>query len=203
MSAYPWINLGVAAFSWTLEEKAIPFKSVFGSQALVVGSPTWSVEMTGLPLRHADAGRFRLFVEQLAGYRHQVALWDLSVPQPKGTLRGTLVLVGAHAQGSTSLLISGGSTQAGKTLLAGDRLGLGSGVTQQVLPVIADATADSAGEIVVSVGVPLRNGFSDGAAVEWDRPKALFRQRELAAPLTYVPGATQAWTLSLFEDWRP
>lgn len=204
MSIVTWPAFDTEAeFSWTLEDQAVPFKSVFGSQALVIGSPVWSVRLGGVPLRHADITALQLFIESLSGYRNQVALWHLRRPRPVGTLRGTLVLSGGHAQGATSLTIDGGAGQAGATLVAGDLLGLGSGITQQVVRVIANATANGSGVMTATLGTPLRNAFADGAAVTWDRPCALFRQREIAPPLVYVPGMVQPWALSLLEDWRP
>jgi hypothetical protein len=91
---------------------------------------------------------------------------------------------------------------AGRTLLAGDLLGIGSGPTQQVVRVTVDAVSNASGVITVSIGTPLCNAFTAGAAVIWDRPKALFRQKSANAGIEYTPGIGQPWSLSLVEDWR-
>jgi hypothetical protein len=94
--------------------------------------------------------------------------------------------------------------QASKTLLKGDLLGLGTGPTQQVVPIAADATANAAGQITVQLSTPLRNAFPAGTPVVWDKPKALFRQRQNSTGIEYVPGIIgQPWALDLIEDWRP
>lgn len=203
MSAITWPDFPVGTFSWTLEDQSVPFKSVFGSQALVVGSPVWSVRLTGVPMTHDAAGAMQLFLESLSGFKNQIALWNLRRPQPMGTLRGTLTLSGDHAQGATTLVLDGGVGQAGATLVAGDLLGIGSGITQQVVRVNANVTANGSGVISASLGTPLRNAFLSGQAVIWDRPCALFRQREITAPMVYVPGRVEPWSLALLEDWRP
>lgn len=91
---------------------------------------------------------------------------------------------------------------AGKTLLKNDWLGIGSGLTQQVVKVAADATADINGVISVTTTTPLRNAFAAGAAVTWDKPKALFRQKSLNEGIEYQAVIGQPWALSLREDWR-
>ena len=95
------------------------------------------------------------------------------------------------------------SGQGSKTLLAGDYLGIGAGTTQQVVMVTADAAANASGVITVSFEPPLRNALTAGAAVAWDRPKALFRRADSRSAWEYEPGTVKGMSLSLVEDWRP
>lgn len=89
------------------------------------------------------------------------------------------------------------------TLLFGDLLGIGSGSTQQVLSLAADATADAGGAITVNLQAPLRNDFAAGTVLVWDRPKAWFRQKEKNSGIDVTPDGGAPWSLSLIEDWRP
>lgn len=205
MAVLTWNNAyKVSSFRWNKLRRDVLFSSIFGSQALEGGSPLWEVDIQGAPQMNVEAHAMVAFLESLEGYRNQLALWNLAQPQPIGTMRGSMTLSSSAAQGAGSLVITAGAGQAGKTLLAGDLLGLGSGLTQQVVRVTANATANGSGVITVAIGTPLRNAFSGGAAVTWDRPTALFRQKSANSGIEYTPGIIgQPWSLSLVEDWRP
>ena len=196
-----WPDYCVSSFRWSSAEQAIVFKSMFGSQALGVASPLWQVEMTGVPTLWPASNEIETFIESIRGYTNQIALWNLAQPVPRGTMRGTLRLVGQELLGSTSLQITGGA--AGSTLLKGDLLGLGSTITQQVVRVMADATADGSGNISVTIGTPLRNTFPAATPIIWNKPKALFRQATLADGIQYQPKFGQPWAMSLLESWLP
>lgn len=198
----PAFNVG--SFRWTLKRSEIVGKSVFGSQSIEAATPVWLCSISGVPLVKDEAIAFEQFLESLAGYRNQVEMYHRVQPQPRGTLRGNLTLNADTSEGATALQITGGPSQAGKTLLCGDLIGIGSVITQQVMRIAADATADGSGVIDVSLGTPLRNAFESGVSVVWDRPKALFRQQQNNAGINYVPGIIgEPWSLDLIEDWRP
>ena len=82
-------------------------------------------------------------------------------------------------------------------------LQLGSGSTQQVVMNMTDATADGSGVITVTTEPPLRNGFSAGASVIWDRPSALFRRNTSETTWEYTPRIVKGFGMSFAEDWRP
>jgi hypothetical protein len=88
----------------------------------------------------------------------------------------------------------------GKTLLAGDLLGIGSGTKQQVVMVTQDATSTGQGNITVSFEHPLRNAFSAGQAVTWDKPKALFRMRQNRPGWDYERSRAKGLKLDLVES---
>jgi hypothetical protein len=92
----------------------------------------------------------------------------------------------------------------GKTLKKGDLLGIGSGTTQQVVMVTEDATSTSQGNITVQFQPPLRNAFSGGQSVVWDKPKALFRRvsNELGWDYRGKNVITSGMTIDLVEDTR-
>jgi hypothetical protein len=189
---------------WGQRRNDVSFESVFGSQAVEVSAPRWVCELAVVPLRESEAGAWQAFLLSLNGGVNQLALWNIRRPAPLGTMRGSMVLNAAAAQGDKVLDITAGLGQAGKTLLAGDLLQVGSGATQQVVMVATSTTADGTGRIVIDFAQPLRNAFAGGAAVVWDRACALFRQTSGDGPKwAYADLMVRGFALSLLEDWRP
>lgn len=196
-------SLGINHMAWGQQRRDMAFSSVFGSQAAEVSPPLWTVNLTAAPEKEATVGAWKSLLMVLRGRVNQLELWDKQRPAPVGTMRGTMTLNIAAAQGDVSLSIIA-ATEAAKTLKQGDLLGLGSGITQQVVMVMADATADGSGIISVTTEPPLRNAFVIASAVIWDRPKALFRVTSPKTQWDYAPGSmTSGMTLDLIEDWRP
>lgn len=177
-------------------------RSIFGAQAQEVGAPLWAADFAVVPMHEAGAGLWKAAMLKLQGQVNQFEMWDPRRPVPLGTMRGTMTLGAGAAKGATSLAIAAGVGQAGATLLQGDLLQFGTGTTQQVVMVMEDATADGAGDISVTVQPPLRNAFSLGAAVTWEKPKALFRRVGSDSNWDYVPVVTQGITMAFIEDWR-
>jgi hypothetical protein len=202
MAVITFPDFAVASFRWHKSNQAVTFRSIFGSQSVEAASPLWSVEMMGVSESRADARQIQAYFESLNGFQNQVELWNIEHPVPAGTMRGTMTFAAATVQGAGTIQIAGGLSEAGKTLLKGDLIGFGSGTTQQVVRITADATADASGNITVSIGTPLRNAFSAGASITWDKPKALFRQKSLTEGIEFTPEGGQPWSLSLIEDWR-
>jgi hypothetical protein len=197
-------SLGIGKFIWGQQRRDAVFSSSFGSQAVGISGPLWLVQMAQSNVKESDSGAWQALALKLSGKVHQLELWNLNRPEPLGTLRGTLVLSGAHAQGATSLVVSGGAGQAGATVKTGDYFGVGSGVTQQVVMALADATANGSGVINLDISAtPLRNAFADASAVAWDKPKALFRQAASRQQWEYGRGnMVSGISLDLVEDWR-
>ena len=191
-------GLSVAAQSWAQQRNDFEFRSAFGAQALEASAPLWLSAIMATPKRPE---LWQALMLQLRGKTNQLALWNMGRPQPKGTMRGTMTL-GTTAQGATALTINAAG-QAGKTLLAGDYLGVGAGLTQQVVMVVADATASGAGVVSVVTEPALRNAFASGAGVTWYRPCALFRRKDSTSKWDYEPGVIKGMSLDLIEDWRP
>jgi hypothetical protein len=202
MAVITWPDYRVASMRWMKAAQSVVFSSIFGKQALEGSAPLWEVDLQGVSEDRATARQVQALIESLNGYTNQLELWNVEQPAPAGTMRGTMTLSSSAAQGAGSLVITAGAGQASKTLLAGDLLGIGSGLTQQVVRATANATANASGVITVSIGTPLRNAFSAGAAVTWDKPKALFRQKSLSNGIDFQPEGGQPWSLSLVEDWR-
>lgn len=194
-------NLFTGTQSWSQVRNDAEFRSIFGAQAQEVSAPLWATSITA-SMDPSQVGAWQALLLQMRGRANQVALWNKGREQPLGTMRGAMVLAAA-AQGATTLTITAAG-QAGKTLLAGDFLGVGAGLTQQVVMVVADAIANGGGAINVTTEPALRNSFATGAVVTWYRPCALFRRKDSTAQWDYEPGnVVKGMMLDLLEDWRP
>jgi len=130
---------------------------------------------------HAWGAWREAFIASFRGQVNWVALHHFVRPQPRGTMRGTPTLNGAHAQGAAALAITGGTV--GGTLLAGDMLGVGG----LLFMVQSDVALDGSGAGAVPITNRLRVAQSSGAAVTWDRPTALFRLMS-SSGVPYMPG---------------
>lgn len=191
-------GLSVASQTWRQQRNDVEFRSMFGAQAQEASGPLWSTSIESTAKRPE---LWQALMMQLRGKTNQLALWNMGRPQPLGTMRGSMTL-GTTAQGATSLVITAAG-QASKTLLAGDYLGVGSGLTQQVVMICADAISNGSGVITVTTEPALRNAFASGAGVTWYRPCALFRRTDSIAQWEYKPGGVvEGMSLSLLEDWR-
>ncbi|MBS1170019.1 MAG: hypothetical protein H6R01_937 [Burkholderiaceae bacterium] len=194
-------SLAIAKQSWGQKRNEIAFASAFGSQAQEALAPLWQTTISPPTDRDEFVGEFQALILRLKGRQNLLALHNLGRPQPRGTMRGAMALSGGAAQGASSLTICA-SGQGGKTLVAGDYLGIGTGVTQQVVMVTDSATANGSGAITVSIEPPLRNAFASGSVVTWDKPKALFRRSESESNWDYEDVRVGGMSLSLVEDWR-
>lgn len=173
------------------------------SQARVLGPPRWTAALVAPPhVSAAHAAIWRDTILALEGRVHQLAVHNMELPQPRGTMRGTLTLASAAAYGTRTLSITGGAGQAAKTLLQGDWVGVGAGSTRQLVSVAADATANGSGVISITVRQALRWAQSSGSAVAWDKPTALFRQRGGSGSWSFERRARSGYALDLVESWE-
>lgn len=169
------------------------------------GLPRWRMALgTPTPLYPAEMDAWKSLVLRLRGRINHLAMWDAQRPQPRGTMRGTLTLSASAAAGATAISITGGAGEAGRTLLAGDWLQIGTGVGASVLVcMVADATANASGVIAVNVEPPLRYAFASGAAVTWDRPVAYYKRMNGEVGWDNVPMTRGhgGLSLDLIEQW--
>lgn len=194
-------SLLVSESRWSQLRRDLAFGGAFGSQSVEVDGPLWEVMIQSPDMLERDAGEWQALMMQLRGQTNQLALWNHGRSAPRGTMRGAMTLNTAAAQGAVVLSIIA-ATEVSKTLVAGDMLGLGAGVTQQVVMVTALATSSAGGVISISIEPPLRNAHLIAAAVTWDKPKALFRRRQSTASWDYKNITAGGLGLDLIEDPR-
>lgn len=199
--AYP-TGLVVEKFTWEMQRMDSTFSGIFGQQSVEGAAPMWKASLAAPTMDESKVGAWQALTLQLKGRLNQLALHNLGRPVPRGTYRGSPTLTTLAAFGAASLTFSD-ATQAGKTLLQGDYIGFGSGLTKQVVMIVADATADGSGQITVSVQPALRNQLAASSIIVWDKPTALFRQTTNTNKWEYSSVTVSGITLDFMEDYRP
>lgn len=82
------------------------------------------------------------------------------------------------------------------TTLAGDMLSLSG----QLVRVLANATANDAGDLAIEFTPRARVAWSSAAAVVWNRPTARFRLKSDGVPTVWSPGFAEGASFELVED---
>lgn len=162
-------------------------------------SHRWTMDVT---LRRcasfAERAEQEAWISRIARGDNRVTAHHLQHPAPYGTLRGTLTLSGAAAQGATTATIAGGTN--GQTILPGDMLGITTTAAYalQVVRVVIGGTV-SGGTVGITFEPPLRAGANSGASVVWDKPAALWMLIGGTWKQTSAPKNAQPIDLSFLE----
>lgn len=174
-------------------------------QDRLLGPPRWTLSVVQpAELDQVTAGQWQALTARLRGRVNHLLAWDFGKPAPLGTMRGTMTLSAQANAGATQLQITAGVGQALKTLLAGDKLQVGTGLgTSQLVMVTVDAAANGSGVITVNIEPPLRLTFATATAVVWDKPSAHFKARETSNAWAYTEGSLSVTGLAFdfLEAW--
>ena len=172
-------------------------------QSRILAPSRWTTSLSSqAELNQANSAIWRSLILDLQGQINQLAVYDIINAAPQGTMRGTLTLNAQATAGDTGLSITGGAGQASTTLKRGDWVGIGSGSTRQLLSISADAVANASGVIAVSVAQPVRWTQTNGSAVTWDKPTALFRTTSDNNSWTAQSINQGGYNLDLIESWE-
>jgi hypothetical protein len=168
-------------------------------QYVMTGEPRWVLTIAAPKLmRAAEAGQWRAMLLSLRGRVNHLSCWDPSRQAPAGSARGAMSVGAGAAKGATTVNISGGNG----TLLRGDWLQIGAMAlgTYQLVSIVADTTVPGP----VSIEPPLRQAVAGGAAVTWDKARALFKLGASDLP-EFLAGASagqiQGFKVQLLEQW--
>lgn len=169
----------------------------------VLAPPRWTLSLRSPSKIDAAAmDLWRVMIVGLSGRVNHLAAWDTNRPAPRGTMRGTMTVVGAVAAGATSCTIGAGAGQAGKTLVGGDWLQVGSGLTSQLIMVMTGGTADGSGNVTITFQHPCRTGWSGGTAVTWDKALGHYKRIDDSANWSADAALLEGGaTLDLMEQW--
>lgn len=196
------IALTASKQTWGQHRQDMEFRSMFGSQSVAISPPLWVTSLEATENLANYSGAWQSLLLQLRGKENQLAMYNIARPRPIGNMRGTMTFATAVVQGSSIFTIYSAG-QNGKTLLAGDFIGFGNGLTQQLVMLTANATSDANGNIVVSVEPPVNNAFAIGSGITWDYPCALFRRTSSDSTWEHSNIVVNGINLSLIEDTRP
>mgnify|MGYP000972689708 CR=1 FL=1 len=163
----------------------------------LVAPPRWklSIASPNPGLSQEQAALWKKLLLQLRGGINYLAAYDVVQQAPRGTMRGTLTLTAIAAAGATSISFSGGSGEAGKTILTGDLLQIGTGVGSHYCVATSDGTANGSGVITgLSIEPPTRVSFAIGTSIVWDKPVAYYKMTSGSNVWSYVPGTVNLMT---------
>lgn len=170
----------------------------------LMGPPRWTLAIAapsnGVDM--AQAGLWESMLLQLRGGVNHLAAWDIVRNAPRGTARGTMAVNGAHSAGANAMNITGSGVSA--TLLAGDWLQISSGLAGQTVKVVADITANGSGNFTgVQIEPPLRNGYSGGVSITWDKPLIHFKLSSPSPSWSYNAenNTLRGYALDFTEQW--
>lgn len=227
MTTYAWPNWKVSRF----EMRVVPNTRIFASpfspasvQVVDLLGEMWQVSLD-LPARVSpiDGAAREAFFDRLKGPINRISLHNLRFPVPQGTLRdgatatvvnGSLAVVsvvnaslapvtvvyGAPVLNAALAQLASTATInhiAGRTLRAGDTIGING----QLVRVMADATANGSGQMVIEFLPRMRAAVAAGAVITWDRPTATFMLKADGVPTTWRPGMHEATSLDLIETF--
>ena len=174
-------------------------------QDILLGPPRWTLSIQQPPdLDIVTAGRWQALVMQLRGRVNHLLAWDFGRPAPLGTWRGTMSLGASMAIGATTIQIASDASQAGRTLLPGDKLQIGTGLgTSQVVMVVSEATASGAGAGTIAIEPPARIALGSGTPVIWQRASAYFKAANSSQSWQYSEGSlfSSGLAIDLVEVW--
>ena len=168
-----------------------------GAQQVQEWSSAWQVSLDLLALRVSDVAVLTAWVASMRGRVGTALVGPMIYARPRGTANTAGVLTGTAAARARTLPVTG--LGAGKTLLSGDFLQLGSGATARLHQLVATATADGAGAATLDIEPPLRAAVTSGGAVILIAPKGVFRLTSNAPPVTRTGSAGAVASLA-FEE---
>jgi hypothetical protein len=181
-----------------LETIAAVTRSPFtGAQQVQEWSSAWQIALELRALRVSDVAVLAAWIASMRGRVGTALVGPMIHARPRGTANTAGVATGTAAARARALPVTG--LGAGKTLLAGDFLQLGSGAGARLHQLVATATADGAGAATLDIEPPLRAPVTPGNAVTLMAPKGVFRLTSNAPPVPRTGSAGAVASLS-FEE---
>ncbi len=148
----------------------------FAGQAQEFSGKMWQAVVTLPPMRRAAAEEWIAFLLSLRGQVGTFNMGDPVAAIPRGFARDVdgILVNGSLTNGSAIVLDNCASNHTGY-FKAGDYLQTGTGPTQQLFKVLADANTNSSGETSVDVWPDVRTTIANDAAVTVQSTKGIFR----------------------------
>tara|TARA_R110000824_G_scaffold69136_7_gene178090 strand:+ start:162 stop:797 length:636 start_codon:yes stop_codon:yes gene_type:complete len=137
----------------------------------------WEVEVSLPPMNNAGAREWIASLVSMRGVFGQMYLGDWDGRTARGTASssaGTPLVNGASQTGN-ALVIDGATASQTGYLKAGDYIQLGSGISQRLHMVTADANTDGSGNATLSIEPALRSSPANDLAITVASCKGVFR----------------------------
>jgi hypothetical protein len=180
-----------ARMSWGMVPLVRKSSSMMSGATQVLQRPggRWRVTLDYPEQQRKERSEVMGLFYALAGGAHKLALWDLSRPQPLGTIGTSGVTCQAVAQFAETIVLN-----ASGMVTAGDKFGAGGQLFMAV------QTVTGSGSITVPVRHMARAAISSGSAVTLIRPTTTFIPEQDAFDHPEGPGGIcPAFSISLIE----
>lgn len=228
MNFYSWPGFGVKRFEMSVVPNLRTFVGPYTPtvQALDLLGERWAISMTLAPIARdkRTAAAMEAFWDRLRGQVNGVAIGHQVIKVPQGTLRGSSTAQWKNASSVNANWVNNASAAAtwssgepfllnaigqlantavircppGKTLLAGDLIGLGGQLVRQ----LTDTAADGSGNMAIEFTPRARIAMPAGTGVMWNGPTANFilKPGTTDVPTSWTPGAViDGATIELIE----
>jgi hypothetical protein len=225
MATFTWPGFEIQWFEMSVKPNFRVYANAFNAsaQAIDLTGERWQVSLATAPgaSSAASGGALEAFIDQLLGPVNRVSLWNLARPVPRGTLRdgaainvvngsaaavsvvngsaaavsvvsGTPVVAAALSVGASSATLR---TFSGRTVEAGDMLGIGG----QLVRAKTTVTADGSGNLAIEFLPRLRAAVAAFTVVVWNRPTATFMLKGDGVPITWRPGFYEGTSADFIE----
>jgi hypothetical protein len=126
------------------------------------------------PMKRESAAVIIGALISLRGRRGTFYFGDPAWTSPQGVGTGTPTINGGSQTGNT-INTTGWTVSTAGILKAGDWIQIGSGSTQQLCMVVADATSNGSGEAALELYPRVRTAFAGGTAITASNPKGVWR----------------------------
>lgn len=174
------------------------------AQARIYGFPRWKMTLIcNEVLTLAEGALWESIILKLRGGINHLQVFDYFKQLPQGTFRDTATLASGVAAGVSTITLAGGAPNAGKTLLMGDWVQIGSGLgSQQLVKVVDDAVANGTGGISINIEPPTRLAFATGAPILLQRATTFYKAVSVPEwAYNYGGQAQEGFALDLLEQW--
>lgn len=225
MTTYAWPGFPVSSFEMRIMPNVRTFVGPYTPtvQVLDLLGERWQIGLTLSPTVRdtATAAALEAFFDRLKAQANAITLWHVKRPRPLGTLTSGSPLTWTWTSGALSWTWTGGAmtwtsgdpyiladiaqlantativTLPGRTLKAGDQIGLAG----QLVRIMADAVADGSGNMPIEFQPRARALIPRGTLVAWDTPTANFilKPGTLNVPTVWTPDTVEGATIELIE----
>ena len=177
---------------WNTQVSTSPLSGAV--QTLELPGARWQISFRLSDREEADSVLIQAHLLKLRGRVNRSLIYNFARPVPRGTIAGTPLVNGASQTGNT-LAIDG--CTAGTTLLAGDFFS----VNDELKMLTADATANGAGAMSLSLDEPIRTSPSDNSAIVTASPTCIMRLASDEIAADYQAGRFSSFTLEAVETF--
>jgi hypothetical protein len=156
----------------------------------------WTLEFNLPPMLAAQAEQWVCFDAMLLGKFGTFLMGDYNRPTPQGPMSGSPVVNGSNLSGFNQLNVRGATASVTNWAVAGDYIqATESGGLQRLYKVLANASSNGSGDVVLQIRPNIRETLSDGTAIVTTNCAGTFRKSENKS--TWKIDKNRVYTISI------